>query len=421
MASVTIVASERMPRSGAKRDLRAALRRSERRRGLRAAALLAPLAIFMLLCFFAPIALLLARGFTDREVSEAWPATAAALREWSGASVPDARLVATFIEELKMSQRQGTMLAAANRLNHGLPGSRTLLMRTADALAALNRTVSVDELVAIDARWAQPDIWAVMRQAAGPLTSFYILAAVDLHLDAEDRLRAAPSAQGVFISVFARTFWISAVVAALCALLGYPVAYVLSSLPERLAHPLLVLVLLPFWTSVLVRTTAWMVLLQDQGLVNGMLLDLGLLSEPLQLIYNRAGVYVALTHVLLPYFVLPLYAVMKRISPVTTRAALSLGATPAQAFWRVYFVQTLPGAAAGALTVFVLALGYYITPALVGGAGDQMISYFIAFFTNQSLNWGMAAALSVLLLVTTSVLLAFCNRLAGRRELALRA
>ena len=358
----------------------------------------------MVICFFAPIALLLVRGFTDREVSEAWPTTAAALREWRGTDVPDAPIVDTFVAELVASQRKGTMVAAANRLNHALPGSRTLLMRTAEALAASPSTSSIDELAAIDARWKQPETWAVMRQATGPLTSFYIQAAVD----------------PVFIAVFARTFWISAVVAALCALLGYPVAYLLSSLPERIAHPLLVLVLLPFWTSVLVRTTAWMVLLQDHGLVNGMLLDLGLLNEPLQLIYNRAGVYIALTHVLLPYFVLPLYAVMKRISPVITRAALSLGATPAQAFWRVYFVQTLPGATAGALIVFVLALGYYITPALVGGAGDQMISYFIAFFTNQSLNWGMAAALSVLLLITTLLLLVFCSRLSGRRELALR-
>jgi putative spermidine/putrescine transport system permease protein len=403
MASVTIAASDSMP-SEEVRDLRAALRRSERRRGLRAAALLAPLAIFMVACFFAPIALMLANGFTDREVSEAWPATAAALREWHGTGVPDAPIIATFIDEVVASQRKGTMIPAANRLNHALPGSRTLLVRTAEALAASPSTSSIDELAAIDARWKQPETWVVMRQSTGPLTGFYIRAAVD----------------PVFVAVFARTFWISAVVAALCALLGYPLAYVLSSLPERIAHPLLVLVLLPFWTSVLVRTTAWMVLLQDQGLVNGMLMDLGLLSEPLQLIYNRVGVYIALTHVLLPYFVLPLYAVMKRIPPTITRAALSLGATPAQAFWRVYFVQTLPGAAAGVLTVFVLALGYYITPALVGGAGDQMISYFIAFFTNQSLNWGMAAALSVLLLVTTLVLLVFCSRLAGRRELALR-
>jgi putative spermidine/putrescine transport system permease protein len=420
MASVTIVAGESMPRSEETGDLRAALRRGELRRSLRAAALLAPLTVFMVVCFFAPIALLLARGFTDHEVSKAWPATAEALREWHGAGSPDATIIHTFIEELVASRRNGTLVAAANRLNHALAGSRSLLLRTADALAASDSAASTDALAAFDARWQQPEIWAVMRQAAGPLTSFYILASVDLHLDSTGELRSAPEGQGVFIAVFARTFWISAVVAALCAVLGYPVAYVLSNLPERIAHPLLVLVLLPFWTSVLVRTTAWMVMLQDQGLVNGLLMDLGLSGEPLQLIYNRVGVYIALTHVLLPYFVLPLYAVMKRISPVTTRAALSLGATPAQAFRRVYFAQTLPGAAAGALTVFVLALGYYITPALVGGAGDQMISYFIAFFTNQSLNWGMAAALSVLLLVTTTLLLVFCSRLAGRRELALR-
>ena len=224
----------------------------------------------------------------------------------------------------------------------------------------------------------------------------------------------------VFISVFLRTFWISAVVAALCALLGYPVAYLLSNLPESVAQSLLVLVLLPFWTSVLVRTTAWMVLLQDQGLVNGMLLDSASLSEPLQLIYNRAGVYIAMTHVLLPYFVLPLYAVMKRIPPTTTRAALSLGATPAPAFWRVYFPQTLPGVGRRCLLVFVLALGYYITPALVGGAGDQMISYFIAFYHQPVAELGHGRGAQRAAAGHDIGAARFCSRLSGRRELALR-
>ena len=220
MASVTIAVSESMARSEEEQDLRAALRRSERRRGLRAGALIAPLAIFMLACFFAPIALLLARGFTDREVSDAWPATAAALREWHGTEVPDATVVAIFVEELVASRRNGTMLAAANRLNYALPGSRTLLVRTAEALSVSPQESSIDALAAIDARWKEPRTWAVIRQSAGPLTSFYLLAAVDLHLDAEDHVRAAPAGQGVFITVFARTFWISAVVATLCALLG---------------------------------------------------------------------------------------------------------------------------------------------------------------------------------------------------------
>ena len=241
MASVTIAVSESMARSEEEQDLRAALRRSERRRGLRAGALIAPLAIFMLACFFAPIALLLARGFTDREVSDAWPATAAALREWHGTEVPDVTIVAKFAEELVASRRNGTMLPAANRLNHALPGSRTLLVRTAEALSVSPQESSIDALAAIDARWKEPGTWAVIRQSAGPLTSFYLLAAVDLHLDAEDHVRAAPAGQGVFITVFARTFWISAVVATLCALLGYPLAYLLASQRESVAHPLLVL------------------------------------------------------------------------------------------------------------------------------------------------------------------------------------
>jgi putative spermidine/putrescine transport system permease protein len=400
--------------------LKAALRRGERRRMVLAVLLIAPLAIFLLASFFTPIGLLLVRGFTDHEVRDAWPATARALSEWDGAGLPDSRVTTIFVEELAASSGKATFAAATNRLNHASPGWRSLLTRTASALPLPADVPPLAALTAIDPRWGERETWATIKRASGTFTSFYLLASLDRHLDADGTLVRSPDEQAVFVDIFARTFWISATVALLCALLGYPLAYVLASLPDRIAHPLLVLVLLPFWTSVLVRTTAWMVLLQDRGLVNGVLLDLGLITEPLQLIYNRTGVYIALTHVLLPYFVLPLYAVMKRIPPVTMRAALSLGATPLQAFWRVYFMQTLPGTAAGALMVFILALGYYITPALVGGPGDQMISYFIAFYTNQSLNWGMAAALSLLLLVTTLLLLVICGRVTGRRELALR-
>jgi putative spermidine/putrescine transport system permease protein len=400
--------------------LKAALRRGERRRMVLAVLLIAPLAIFLLASFFTPIGLLLVRGFTDHEVRDAWPATAQALSEWDGAGLPDSHAITTFVDELAASGGKATFAAATNRLNHASPGWRSLLTRTASALPLPADVPPLAALTAIDARWGERETWATIKRASGTFTSFYLLASLDRHVDADGSLVRSPDEQAVFVDIFARTFWISATVALLCALLGYPLAYVLASLPDRVAHPLLVLVLLPFWTSVLVRTTAWMVLLQDRGLVNGVLLDLGLITEPLQLIYNRTGVYIALTHVLLPYFVLPLYAVMKRIPPVTMRAALSLGATPLQAFWRVYFMQTLPGTAAGALMVFILALGYYITPALVGGPGDQMISYFIAFYTNQSLNWGMAAALSLLLLVTTLLLLVICGRVTGRRELALR-
>jgi len=178
-------------------------------------------------------------------------------------------------------------------------------------------------------------------------------------------------------------------------------------------------VLLPFWTSLLVRTVAWVVLLQREGILNNLLISLGIIDEPIRMIFNRFAVYVAMVHVLLPFMVLPLYAVMKGISPSYLRAASSLGARPAIAFRRVYFPQTLPGVAAGCLIVFIQALGYYITPALVGGADDQMISYFIAFYASKTVNWGMAAALSIMLVAATLVLYAVYDRLVGIEKMRL--
>jgi putative spermidine/putrescine transport system permease protein len=199
----------------------------------------------------------------------------------------------------------------------------------------------------------------------------------------------------------------------LTLLLGYPIAYLLASLPTRTSNLLMILVLLPFWTSLLVRTTAWVVLLQTNGVINDIALWLGLLNERVQLIFNRGGTVVAMTHIQLPFTILPIYSVMKTISPTHVRAARSLGAGPFYAFWRVYFPQTVPGIAAGCLLTFILSLGYYITPALVGGPNDQMISYFVALYTNRELNWGMASALGAMLLAVTMALFLLYNRLIG--------
>lgn len=400
--------------------LRHALHRGERRRSWLSWALIAPLVLFLIANFFAPIAMLLTRAVTDREVIEAWPRTAAALQEWHSEQLPGERTLRLFIEELVAARAGDKLSAAANRLNYDLPGARSLVLQTASVLPVAAQSAPLAALTAVDPRWGERRTWTAIQRATGPYTDFYLLATLDLRHDANGEIVGANADEAVFIDLLARTFWISAVVALICAVLGYPLAYVMAGLPERYANLLLILVLLPFWTSVLVRTTAWMVLLQDRGLINDLLIQLGAIGRPLELIYNRTGVYIAMTHVLLPYFVLPLYGVMKRVPPATMRAGLSLGATPLQAFWRVYFPQTRPGVAAGALIVFILGLGYYITPALVGGAADQMISQFIAFYTNQSLNWGMAAALSVLLLIATSLLLLLYWRIAGQRELALR-
>jgi len=213
-------------------------------------------------------------------------------------------------------------------------------------------------------------------------------------------------------------FQISFVVTLLCLLLAYPLAYWLSTLPERKANVLMILVLVPFWTSILVRVAAWIVLLQSEGLVNGALLGIGAISEPLALLFNRTGVIISMVHILLPFMILPLYSVMKSVPPTYVRAAVSLGSAPLAAFVRVYVPQTFPGVGAGALLVFILAIGYYITPALLGGADDQMLSYYIARYTNVEVNWGMACALGALLLVTTLVLYAVYRRI-GKTDLAL--
>jgi putative spermidine/putrescine transport system permease protein len=311
------------------------------------------------------------------------------------------------------------LASAATRLNYDVPGFRTLLFGTARQLPATLSTSARDTLVAIDPRWETRETWAALQRAGGPVTDFYLLGAVDLRRDANGSIIGAPPEQRVFRDVLMRTLWIAGIVTLLCLLLGYPVAYVIAAQPAGRASVLLFLVLLPFWTSLLVRTVAWVVLLQKEGVLNSLFLSLGVVHEPLKMIFNRFAVYVAMVHVLLPFMVLPLYSVMRSIPPSYVRAAASLGATPLTVFRRVYLPMTFAGIGAGCLMVFIQALGYYITPALVGGAEDQMISYFIAFYASKTVNWGMAAALSIVLLAATLALYAVYNRMVGVERLRL--
>jgi putative spermidine/putrescine transport system permease protein len=290
-----------------------------------------------------------------------------------------------------------------------------LLQATGRRLTGVSEPVASHKtlLEGIDARWAEPRTWQAIRRAASAWTDFYFLAAFDLKRGADDTVVQVPEDQRLYRDVLQRSLWISLSVTALCLLIAYPISFTMSTLSPGLANMALMLVLLPFWTSVLVRTSAWLVLLQKEGLINGTLLSIGLISTPQSLIFNRFGVILALSHVLLPYMVLTLYAVMKGIDPQYVRSARSLGADPWQAFQRVYLPQVLPGIAAGCLLVFILAVGSYVTPALVGGRHDQMIAYFIAFNVNQTVNWGLAAALSTLLLAVILLLYPLYGRYAG--------
>jgi putative spermidine/putrescine transport system permease protein len=394
-------------------SLRGELRRAERGRQMAAFGLVVPLLAFMLVFFVLPIGKMLLLSVQSGEVEEAMPRAAAALRAWGGQGLPDEAAMAAFAQDLALAQRERRLAPAATRLNAESSGFRSLLNTTARRMPETPPASWREALTAIDPAWGEHATWASIRRASSSFTDLYLLASLDLKRGPDGEIVRVEGAQAIYLAVLGRTFWISLMVTLVCLLLGYPLAYRLATLPPRQSNLLMILVLLPFWTSLLVRTGAWVVLLQKEGLVNTALQWLGLTSEPLALIYNRFGVYVAMIHVLLPFMVLPLYSVMRGIPPVYMRAASSLGATPFAAFTQVYMPQTLPGVGAGCLLVFILAVGYYITPALVGGAADQMLSYFVAFYTIQTVNWGMAAALGSLLVVATLILYVAYARVVG--------
>ncbi|HPY42368.1 MAG TPA: ABC transporter permease, partial [Thiolinea sp.] len=268
----------------------------------------------------------------------------------------------------------------------------------------------------INPRWAELPTWKIIQRAAPSTTGRYLLAALDRERDANGDIVKVATEKQVYINVFWRTLVIAGGVTLFCLLLGFPLAYLLSTLSTGTSNLLMIFVLLPFWTSLLVRTAAWIVLLQSGGLVNNALMGLGFINQPLELVFNRFGVFVAMVHILLPFMVLPLYSVMKGISPHYQRAAISLGAHPFAAFWQVYVPQTLAGVGAGTILVFIMALGYYITPALLGGPSDQMVSYYVAYYTNTTNNWGMAASLGALLLIMTLLLYVVYQRLVDRQN-----
>lgn len=407
------------PQGSAPGALRQALARAESRRKWRAFALTLPLLVFLLLTLLVPIAALLQRAVENPEVANALPATVRALDGWDRKNAPGAPAYAALMQDLARLPDSSDAGALARRLNTEVPGARSLIMGAYRALPMQGSPETIrTQLLDKDARWAEAPLWQAIAKNGARWTPDYLLASVDLQRDAQGHVERMPEEQRAFGGILLRTFHISLVVTLVCLLLGYPLAWWLASLPARPANVLMILVLVPFWTSILVRVAAWIVLLQSEGLVNRGLMGLGLIEQPLALLFNRTGVVIAMVHILLPFMILPLYSVMKSVPPTYLRAAVSLGSSPIAAFFRVYVPQTYPGIGAGALLVFILAIGYYVTPALLGGADDQMLSYYIARYTNVEVNWGMACALGALLLAATLLLYGIYRRL-GKAELSL--
>ncbi|MBA3324531.1 MAG: ABC transporter permease [Rhodobacteraceae bacterium] len=394
--------------------LKAALARASRRSQRRALFLVLPLLLFVLVTFVAPIGQMLYRSAWNPGFSANMPNVVGWFAANPPGTTPDEAAFAALAEDLRLASEARTIGVVGTRINYEVPGTRSLFTsaaRKADDLAPPFR----DAIIELDEAWGDPELWTAMRGAAATHTPNFYVAALDRKLGLDGSIVRVADEQRVYVPLFWRTMFLSALIAGLCLALGFPIAHLLATLPLRYSNLLMILVLLPFWTSLLVRTTAWMVLLQSQGVVNNALVASGIISDEgrIQMMYNRAGTIIAMTHILLPFMILPLYSVMRTINPAYVRAARSLGASSWTAFRRVYLPETVPGMGAGVLLVFILAVGYYITPALVGGASGQLFSNMIAFHMQKSLNWSLAAALAAILLGAVLLLYWLYDRLIG--------
>ncbi|MDP4031438.1 MAG: ABC transporter permease [Pseudorhodobacter sp.] len=406
-------APETLLRTHDGRPLKAALARASRRARSRAFVLVVPLLAFILFTFVLPIGQMLFRSVNNTQFS----ANMSEVSAWfaaNGSATPDEAAYAALAADLANAAKNRTIGSVGTRINYDVAGTRSLFTATGRVAAKLDAPWQA-ALLAENADWGRADLWAAMRLASRPIATGFYQAALDRKIDQTGHFTRADPQNRIYLTLFSRTFGISAVIMGLCLLLGFPVAHLLATLPMRTSNLLMILVLLPFWTSLLVRTTSWMVLLQGQGVINNTLVALGIIPDGgrLAMMYNQTGTIIAMTHILLPFMILPLYSVMKTIPPSYTRAARSLGATSWTTFRRIYLPQTVPGIGAGGLLVFILAVGYYITPALVGGATGTLISNQIAFHMEKSLNWSLAAALATMLLAAVLVLYWLYDRLIG--------
>ncbi len=350
------------------------------------------------------------RQYPTRSSAVICRATSAASAAWDRKSAPPAAMQQALVRDLRAIDDDQMLGDLVRRLNSAQPGFRTLMKKT---VTAVRDSTGELDLAAVDARWRNVAFWRAIAEATYPYTDRNLLAAIDLQRDASGAIATIPEGESANRAILLRTFLVAATVTLATALIGLPYAMLIASSIGWRRQLLLAAVLLPLWTSLLVRTTAWYILLQDQGLINSMLIAIGLIARPLPLLFNRTGVIIAMTHVLLPFMVLPIYSVLIAIPKNLVPAAASLGAGPIRAFLYILLPLTLRGIASGALLVFMAALGYYITPALIGGPKDQMISSVIAFYATGSANWGMAGALGIVLLAATLVLYGIYGRLSA--------
>lgn len=378
--------------------------------------LVAPLLLFILFTYIFPIGSLLFRSIDNTQLNALLINTHAEIHEWDGTDLPNEEVFKAFFKDLRIATDNKEQGKIATRLNYELSGMSSLTKKTARKAKKFDEDKNFkDQFLNVHKKWGQTVTWNAIQRSTVPYHGRKYLTTFDLEQDFDGSIKRKPEDMRINVTLWLRTIFVAVGVTISCLLLAFPIAHLLATLPGKYSNLLMICVLLPFWTSLLVRTSSWMVLLQTQGVLNDILVFFNIVDdqERLVMMYNMMGTFIAMTQILLPFMVLPLYSVMKTISPSLMRAATSMGSTPFHAFRRIYFPLTYSGISAGSLLVFVLAIGYYITPALVGGAKGTLISNRIAYHMQNTLDWSLATAMGGVLLVTVLAVYYVYNRIVG--------
>ena len=392
------------------------LKKVESRRRATAFLLVAPLLLFILIAYIFPILQMMMRSVDNTEMNSLLSKTAVVIEKWDGKDLPPEEVTSTFYYELKELIDKKKHGKIATRLNYEKGGFTSLIKKTARKLDSFDENENfLEQFIDVHKRWGDIEYWLAMKRGTDAYHARKYLTAFDYEQKFDGSIEKIPEKKRINVTLWLRTIFVAVGVTFFCFLLAYPIAHLLAALPTRYSNLLMICVLLPFWTSLLVRTSSWMVLLQTQGVLNDILVSIGIVADDnrLELMYNMTGTFIAMTQILLPFMVLPLYSVMKTIQPSLMRAAIPMGSTPFNAFRKIYFPLTFPGISAGSILVFVLAIGYYITPALVGGSKGVLISNRIAYHMQKSLDWGLATAMAAVLLIAVLVVYWLYNRIVG--------
>ena len=402
--------------------LKDSLKKAERKNKIRAVLLVLPLLLFIFFTFIVPIGSMLTRSTDDSYINKVFPNTFKVYQKWDRQGLPPEEVYAAMFLEVKNAS--GFEIGkASTRMNYAKSGWKSMIKKSKRKFKKIdvNDGPFKDKMIEIDKKWADKEFWLALGVMVDPTTYEYYFNAIDKKYDSEKNVIDQPENRQIYVKTWIKTFKVSILVTFFCLMLGYPIAYLLATLPLKYSNLLMICVLLPFWTSLLVRIVVWMVILQQKGVFNNLMVISGLIADEnrWQLMYNQTGTIIVMTQILLPFMVLPLYSVMKTISPNYMRAALNLGASPLHAFWKIYMPNSVPGISAGGMLVFVIAIGYFITPELVGGKDGQMIGNWIGYHLKTTLNWGLSAALGGILLAIMTVLYWVYNKLVGIENIKL--